>query len=140
MRDITLERFHTQTRFQLNRIFMRKAISFVSITKQIYAKPFTVSENTFEIKAMSPWTLLDILLKSAVTCKQRLLHENYKCQEVIQDHILESPYKVLQTPLKKTTLTQSIQFSWAVQFLATFYVWIFIIFVLFKKNQSNNIF
>ena len=116
MRDTTLERFHTQTRFQLNRIFMRKAISFVSITKQIYAKPFTVSENTFKIKAMSPWTLLDILLKSAVTCKQRLLHENYKCQEVNQDHLLESPYKVLQTPLKKTTLTQSIQFSWPFSF------------------------
>ena len=59
---------------------MKLTTFFISRTKQIYAKTLTISENTFKIKTMSPWALLEILLTSAIICKQRFLHEN----EIVQ--------------------------------------------------------
>ena len=46
------------------------------------------------MKVISPWTLFELLLKSAVIYKQRLLHENeivqclqnYKYQDINQGH------------------------------------------------------
>ena len=35
---------------------------FISRTKQIYAKSLTLSERKFKIKAISSWTLFEILL------------------------------------------------------------------------------
>ena len=78
-----------------------KLTFFISRTKQIYAKTLTVSESSFKIKTMSAWALLEILLTSAVICKQRFLHEgdivqylqNHKYQDVNQEHF----GKLLQT-------------------------------------------
>ena len=55
---------------------MKLTTSFISRTKQIYTKTFTVSESAFKIKVMSPWKLFELLLTSGDICKQRLLHEN----------------------------------------------------------------
>ena len=59
---------------------MKLATFFISRTKQIYSKTLTVSESAFKMKATSPRILLELLLTSTVTCKQRLLHEN----EIVQ--------------------------------------------------------
>ena len=64
-----------------------------------------VSERNFKAEAMSPWALSEILLTSAVICKQRLQHENesvqylqnYKYQDGNQGHF-RNPYKLLQKP------------------------------------------
>ena len=61
--------------------------------------------NALKINAMLSWTLLKILLMSAVIWEQKLLYENeivqciwnYKCYDVIMV-TLESHYKVLQIP------------------------------------------
>ena len=49
---------------------------FISRTKHIYAKKFTVSKSTFKMNAKSTWTFFEILLTYAVICRHRLLHEN----------------------------------------------------------------
>ena len=80
---------------------MKLITFFISRTKQIYAKTLTVSESAFKMKVMSPWTLFELLLTSAVICKQRLLHENIfktKNTETLIKAISESPKKLLQTP------------------------------------------
>ena len=67
---------------------------FISKTKQIYTKTFNVSESTFKIKAMLLGSLFEILITSAVICKERLLQEdkivqyfeNYKSQDVNQGY------------------------------------------------------
>ena len=67
---------------------------FIPRAKQIYAKPLTISEITFKIKAMSTWALFKILITSAVIFKQKFLHknkivqylQNYTYQDVNQDH------------------------------------------------------
>ena len=59
--------------YEINDIFHFK-------TKQIYVKSLTVLESAFQIKAMLPWIFFEILLTSAVICKQRFLHEN----EIVQ--------------------------------------------------------
>ena len=66
-------------------------------------KTLTVSQSTFEIKAVSPWALFEILLTSAVISKQRLLLQNCKYHDVNQGHF-RKPYKVLLTPWKTITL------------------------------------
>ena len=71
---------------------MKLTTFFISKTKQIYAKTLTIPESAFEIKTMLPWIIFEILLTSAVICKQRVLHENetvqylqnYKYQDVNQ--------------------------------------------------------
>ena len=55
---------------------MKLTTSFISRTKQIYSKTFTVSESAFKIKVTPTWILLELLLTSANICKQRFLHEN----------------------------------------------------------------
>ena len=55
---------------------MKLTTLFILRTKQIYAKTLTVSENAFKMKAMSSWTLFELLLTSVIICKGRLLHEN----------------------------------------------------------------
>ena len=80
---------------------MKLITFFISRTKQIYAKTLTVSESAFKMKVMSPWTLFELLLTSAVICKQRLLHENIfktKNTETLIKAISESPNKLLQIP------------------------------------------
>ena len=66
---------------------------------------------------MPAWTLFEILLTSAVICKQKLLHEKeivqylqHKNTNTLIRTILESPYKLLQTPQKTATLEQSTYF------------------------------
>ena len=52
------------------------------------------SERTFKIKVRSAWTVSEILLTSAATCIQRVLHrkeivqclQNYRHHEVNQGH------------------------------------------------------
>ena len=71
---------------------MKPKMCLISKTKQIYPKILTVPESTFKIKAVLPWILFEILLTSAVICKQRFLHEaeivqylqNYKHQDINQ--------------------------------------------------------
>ena len=73
---------------------MKLTTFFISKTKQIYAKILTVLESTFKVKAMLPQILFEILLTSAIICKQRLSHENkivqylqdYKYQDINQGH------------------------------------------------------
>ena len=43
-------------------------------------KKLTVTGSAFKIKVMSAWTLFELLLTSAVVCKQRFSHEN----EIVQ--------------------------------------------------------
>ena len=101
---------------------MRLTTFFVSKTKQIYAKTLVVPQITFKIRAMLPWIIFEILLTSAVICKQIFLHENeivqylqnYKYQDIIPDHF-RKPYKLLQIPCKTTALPQPIHFSRAVK-------------------------
>ena len=66
---------------------------------------------------MSAWTLFEILLTSAIVCKQKLLYENeivqylqHKNTKTLIRAILESSYKLLQTPQKIATLGQSTYF------------------------------
>ena len=80
-----------------------KLTFFISRTKQIDVKAINISESTFKIEAISTWTLFEILLTSAVICKQRLLHENEIVQylqnintKTLSRVISESPYKLLQ--------------------------------------------
>ena len=66
---------------------------------------------------------------SAVICKQRLLHKNeiaqylrnFKCYDVNLGHFRE-PLLRSANIIKISTLKLPAQFSWAVQFLATFNV------------------
>ena len=69
---------------------MKLTTFFISRTKQIYATTLTISESTFKMKVMPLWTHFELLLMSAVICKQRLLHksqivqylQNYKYQDI----------------------------------------------------------
>ena len=45
---------------------MKLTTFFISKTKQIYAKTLTIPESAFEIKAMLPWIVFEILLTSAL--------------------------------------------------------------------------
>ena len=67
---------------------MKLTAFFISKTKQIYAKILTVPESTFKIKAMLPWILFEMLLTSAVICKQRYLHEN-EIVQYLQNYIYQ---------------------------------------------------
>ena len=67
------------------KVHIKLTIFFISKTKQICAETLTVSESTFKLKAMSRWTLFEILLTSAVTCKQRFLHVN-KILQILQNY------------------------------------------------------
>ena len=49
---------------------MKLTLFFISKTKHIYAKTLSVSQSTFKIQAMSPRILFEIVLMSAVICKQ----------------------------------------------------------------------
>ena len=102
---------------------MKLTTFFISRTERIDIKTINISESTFKIKEISTWTLFKILLTSAVICKQRLLHENEivqylqnKNSKTLIKVILESPYKLQQTPSKTTTLRQPAHFLQAVQF------------------------
>ena len=61
---------------------MKLAAFFISRTKQNYQKSSTASESALKINFVLRWTLLGILLISAVICKQRLLHENKIVQDI----------------------------------------------------------
>ena len=98
---------------------MRLTIFFISRTKKVEAKTLAVLKvysnkgNVFLL-----FHFFEILLKSAITCKQILLHgngivqylQNYKWPKFNQNHF-RKPRKVLQTPRKATALTQPMQFS-----------------------------
>ena len=55
--------------------------------RDIYGKMLIFYEISVKIKVRLPWTFIIILITSALTCKQRLLHgnkivqyfQNYKC-------------------------------------------------------------
>ena len=55
---------------------MKLATFFVSKTKQIYTKTLAVPGSVFKIKAILACTLFEIVLTSAVICKQRFLRKN----------------------------------------------------------------
>ena len=63
-------------------------------TIDIYTKLLTFSETSIKVKVSLAWTFLQILLTSAVTCKQGLLHrskvmqhfQNHKCYDADWDH------------------------------------------------------
>ena len=106
---------------------MKLTTFLVSRTKQIHAKTISVFESTFKIKVISVLTLSEILLVSAVICKQRILHENeivqdlqnYNYEDVNQGHFRkpsETSADAMKNNYPKTI------FSWAVQFLPTLYV------------------
>ena len=91
-----------------------KLTFYISRTKQIYAKTLTVSESKF--KAMSPSVLFEILLTSAVICKERILHkneivqylQNYKHQDVNQDDFrkpFQASINAMQNDYRKTAHT-----------------------------------
>lgn len=54
---------------------MKVATFSISRTKQNYKKILTASESTLKINIMIVWTPFEILLISAVICKQKLLHK-----------------------------------------------------------------
>ena len=49
---------------------MKLTAFFMSRIKQIYGKTLTASENEFKVKVISSWLLFEILITSAVICKQ----------------------------------------------------------------------
>ena len=123
---------------------MKPTEPFISRNKQVHVKTSTVSESTFEIKIChlghsSKFNLRQHLFANIGFCTKTRLCNIFKTTntKTLIKAILESFYTILQTPWKATTLKQPIQFSWAVQFLATFYVWIIITFALLWQNQSN---
>ena len=59
---------------------MKLATFFISRTELIFVKTLTVPESTFKMKSIIRWLLSEILLNSAVVCKQRCLHKN----EIVQ--------------------------------------------------------
>ena len=83
---------------------MKLATFFISKTIQNYTKSSTVSESPLKTNIMLPWAFLEILLVSAVICKQRLLKtilynkfQTTNAMTLIKT-ISESPFKVLQIP------------------------------------------
>ena len=68
------------TSFSMKTCFYEPINVFVSRTRHIFTKLSIDSESSIKIKIMPHWTLLVILLTSAVTRKQRLLHAN----EIVQ--------------------------------------------------------
>ena len=58
---------------------------FVLTTIDIYTKLLTFSETSIKVKVSLAWTFLQILLTSAVTCKQGLLHRS-KVMQHFQNH------------------------------------------------------
>ena len=90
---------------------MKLATIFISRAKQIYAQTLTVSESTFKIKVMH----------TGFCTKTRLcnIFKTTNTKTLIKA-ISESPYMLLQKPLKTTTLRQPKYSSRAVQFLAVF--------------------
>ena len=95
---------------------------------------------------MSAWTLFEILLTSAIVCKQKLLYENeivqylqHKNTKTLIRATLESPYKLLQTPQKIATLGQSTYFFMG-RLIFTYFIRKFLTFALLWQNQSNYIF
>ena len=133
MYAITPECFHIFTHpykasFSLKTGFC-KANNIFSRTLQIYTKTLTVSESRGKIKTISRWIIFEILLTSAVICKQKLCAEKKLCNifkttntKNLIKTILENHFKLLKTPGKTTILKQSKHFLQVVQFLATFYV------------------
>ena len=59
---------------------MKLATFFMSSTRRIFTKLLGVSKSSVKIKIRLRWTLIIILLTSAVICKERLLHRD----EVVQ--------------------------------------------------------
>ena len=85
---------------------------------------------------MPAWTLFEILLTSAVACKQKLLHENeivqylqHKNTKTLIRAILESPYKLLQAPQKIATLGQPTYFFMG-RLIFTYFIRKFLTFAL----------
>ena len=78
---------------------MKLTTIFVSRTKQNYAKTLTISESTFKMKVMSPWTLFEVLVSSAVIGKQRLLDENEVMQNP-QSCIYQNVKAISESPCK----------------------------------------
>ena len=58
---------------------------FVLTTIDIYTKLLTFSETSIKVKVSLAWTFFQILLTSAVTCKQGLLHRS-KVMQHFQNH------------------------------------------------------
>lgn len=54
---------------------MKVATFFISRTKQNYKTFLTASESTLKINIIIVWTPFEILVTSAVICKQKLLHK-----------------------------------------------------------------
>ena len=85
---------HSYPRAQKEQVFLKLTTIFISITRDIYTKLLTFSENSVKMKVTSSWTLFVILLTSAVIFKQRFLHgreimqylQNFKCYDVDQSH------------------------------------------------------
>ena len=100
---------------------MKLTTFLVSRTKQIHAKTISVFESTFKIKVISVLTLSEILLMSAVICKQRILHENeivqdlqnYKHEDVNQGHF-RKPSETSANAMKNNHPKTS--FSWLFNF------------------------
>ena len=95
---------------------MKLATFYISRTKQIYTKTFIVTVCTCKVKAISPETLVKILLMSAVICKERRFQEhntvqylqNWKCQDVNQDHFrkpLQASKNVVKNNYPKAAYT-----------------------------------
>ena len=77
---------------------MKLTTSFISRTKQIYAKTLTVSEATFKIKTIL--ALLEMYLRQQSKLQKlqkTTIFKTTNAKTVIKA-ILESPYKLLQTP------------------------------------------
>ena len=72
---------------------MKIATLFLAKTIESYVKWMLDSEKTFKINGRLPWTVLEILLTSAIICIEKVLHgneivhlQNYKCHEFDQGH------------------------------------------------------
>ena len=93
---------------------MKVTTFFISRIKQNYTKYLTASESALKINIILGWILYEILLMSAVICKQRLLYKNeivqydwnYKLYDFIQNHFRNPLLSVVKTfTIKKNIYT-----------------------------------
>ena len=65
--------------FNKKPVLVKLATFFISSTKRLFTKVLAVSKSSIKIKVRLHWTLIIILLTSAVICKERTFAQKQDC-------------------------------------------------------------
>ena len=94
-----------KSRFQKKRVFVKLATFFIWKNKQNFTKSSNASASALKIIPMFRWTFFEMLLVSAVICKQSFvwkrdctIYLKLQSYDVNKGHFI--PYEVLQIPWK----------------------------------------